>query len=184
MRAAFDWAVNQPLHAVTALTYARIVADSRATRVFKDGPNRWRLLNNGDCRTFRLAGERLKPNLAACKGVTGYNTANGSLYVHTSGLPETLLVLSETPAERLHLVSSSGEIEFAALSEKRAAFEVHDLRPVTVVLGGAPARENALVSIDGIPSTQSAGDDGRLTLTLSNNATVTLEFPNADTTTR
>jgi hypothetical protein len=81
------------------------------------------------------------------------------------------------------LVSSTAEIKFAAFSATRLAFDVQDFRPVTVVIGGAPANATAEVSGGGVASAcvERADAQGRFTLNLPNSATVSLELSHADT---
>lgn len=133
----FDACAGEPLHAMTAAAYAASVQDARQTRVLRAGDQRWIILNSGACRTLRLPATAGVPDMTQCLGVSGYQVHQGQLYIHTMGNVRTDLVLTkEKPARHLHLAESSATVDFLELASGRATFQVRDLRPVEVVLGG------------------------------------------------
>lgn len=176
------WCSEQPLHAITAWQFARITRDARDTRVFEAGARHWKIVNGGECRTFRLPAALGVPDLAQCKGVTGHSQHGDSIYVHTSGLPVTELVLADAgkTEPRLRLASSSAEIRFAALEAGKAEFDVTDVRPVEVELAGLPPKAACRVTINDQRSTATADDAGLLKLSLPPVAHVTLDASRYD----
>jgi hypothetical protein len=171
------WCSEQPLHAITALEFARITRDAWGTRVFDIAPRHWRVVNQGHCRTFRLPKYLGVPDIALSSGVTGYTEHGDSLHIHTRGLPETEIVIADpdkaTP--HLRLASSSAEIAFSEFDVLKAAFEVKDLRPVQVEFAGLPAKAVCQVTINDTRNRLAADDDGVLKLALPATARVTLD---------
>jgi hypothetical protein len=171
----YDWALSQPLHSVTAATYAALARDSCRTRVFKSGPRDWTLVNEGKLRTFRLPVSSGYPDLAASPGLTGYCEEGGWIYMHTRGFPRTKVVVSEKEVRHLRLVTCSAEIEFDTLTDEAAAFKTHDYRPAQVVFGGVAPGSDWSVAINGAEPVPSTADTaGRIPLTLPAEASVTL----------
>jgi uncharacterized protein (TIGR01370 family) len=168
----FEWSVKQELHSLTASEYAGIVRDARATRVFRQSDTRWTLVSGGRVRTFRLPKSSLVPDLANCRGVTGWRVGGDGVYVHTDGSPRVELVLSEQPAAHLRLEASTAEIQFSKLAAREAAFTVRDIRPCQVTLGGLPARGTASITVNGKASSWQTDASGGLKMELPNEARV------------
>jgi len=172
-----QWAMNEKLHSLTALQFIQLTKDSLQTRVFELGPRHWLLANEGLQRTFRLPAYLGKPDLAQCKGVTGYTIHEGQMFIHTQGKSQTELVLKDAAAAGLphaYLAESSAEIEWKQFSPDRLDFKAEDLRPVEVVIGGLPAHGICDLAINGVPSQAAASAGGFLTLELPARSSVTL----------
>ena len=175
-----EWALRQPLQAIPLSTYARIARDSRQTRLFAAGPDRWIAVNRGDLRTFRLPpAVAARIDLAASSGVTGWNVTRDQAYVHTDGSPVVVLALAPEPRPHPRLESSSAPIEFHTRTSTHVEFSVRDFRPVTVTLAGLPPSRPLAVTVDGSARTLSSDPDGRavLELPLSARAVVALSPP-------
>ncbi|MDZ4401566.1 hypothetical protein [Prosthecobacter sp.] len=172
----FDACAGEPLHAMTAAAYAASVRDARHTRILSAGDNRWIILNAGDSRTLRLPVAAGVPDMAQCQGVSGYTTHQGQIYIHTMGAARTELVLTKNrPSQHVHLAESSAPVEFMELSSRRATFQVRDLRPVEVVLGGFEPRGMCAYLENGRPYTATADGNGTVRLELACRATVSLQ---------
>ncbi|MFN0080219.1 MAG: hypothetical protein ACKVY0_27450 [Prosthecobacter sp.] len=172
----FDACAGEPLHAMTAATYAASVRDARRTRILSAGDNRWIILNAGASRTLRLAASAGVPDMAQCQGVSGYTVHQGQIYIHTMGRARTELVLTKTkPSQHLHLAESSTTVEFMELSSRRATFQVRDLRPVEIVLGGFEPRGQCAYLENGRPYSANADANGVVHLELACRATVSLQ---------
>ena len=172
-----NWAVSQPLHSITAFTYAKIARDSWKTRIFEKGPKHWQIINGGDQRTFRLSASLGKPDMTLSKGVTGYTKEGEWHYIHTNGQRITEIALSDAPEPHLFLEKSSAEIEFQELTKASAVFKTEDLRAIRVVFGGvAPDSEwLAVVNESASPETFKADQEGRLVVSLPVSASVNLK---------
>ncbi|MGI9239702.1 MAG: polysaccharide deacetylase family protein [Verrucomicrobiales bacterium] len=162
----YRWCEKQPLHSITAATYARIAKDSHHTEIYKIADRHWRIVNEGHLRTFRVPARLGFPDIAACVGVTGFKDEGAWRYIHTSGLPETHLVLGDQAPRHLFLISSSAEIKFSAGAPDRAEFEAKDLRPIHVVLGGAPPGQACAVSVNGEERQVHADESGEISIIL------------------
>ena len=172
----FDACAGEPLHAMTAAAYAASVRDARHTRVLSAGDNRWIILNAGASRTLRLAASAGMPDMARCQGVSGYTTHQGQVYIHTMGLARTELILTKSkPSQHIHLAESSAPVEFMELSSRRATFQVRDLRPVEIVLGGFEPRGQCAYLENGRPYTANADVNGTVRLELACRSTVSLQ---------
>ena len=170
----FDWVKNQALHSVTARQYAEIAKDSRFTSIYQRRPDHFVIVNEGDLRTFRLRGTDLVPDLARSSGVVGYADHEGFRYLHTDGRRRVELVLMPSGGAENHLflVKSSGETEWDELSRDRIRFEVNDVRPVSVVIGGGQADVPLSLVVNGAAQVGEVDGDGRLKLELPSHAKV------------
>ena len=173
---AFDTCASEPLHAMTAASYAASVRDARHTRVLHAGADHWIILNGGQCRTLRMPATAGVPDMARCQGVSGYNVHAGQLYIHTMGRQRTDLVLTHSaPTQHLHLSECSTEVEFLELNSRAATFQVCDLRPVEIVLAGFEPRGQCAYLENGRPYTAHADAQGVVRLDLTCRATVSLQ---------
>lgn len=174
-----DWALTQPLHAVTLSHYARMVRDARTTAVFAAGPDRWHVVNRGDSRTLRLpAALARRIDLGRSPGVTGWAEEGDQAFVHTDGSPLVTLTLgNQVVAVAPRLESSSGEITFHARTAARWTLAVKDLRPVELVLAGLRPAAAVRATINGNTSAPAADPAGRLRLALPAETEIALEFP-------
>jgi hypothetical protein len=172
----FDACAGEPLHAMTAAAYAASVRDARHTRIQRAAVDHWIILNAGDCRTLRLPATAGVPDMALCQGVSGYNVHQGQLYIHTMGRARTELVLTKhKPAQHIHLAECSTGVEFLELSSRRATFQVCDLRPVEIVLGGFEPRGQCAYLENGRPYTANADVNGIVHLEVACRSTVSLQ---------
>ena len=173
---ACDWVMERKLHSMTAVAFARTARDAWSTRIYRTGEDRFALVNQGHARTFRLPAGDVVPDLAACRGVTGFVREPDGLYVHTTGLPVTDLVLASAPAPQLHMESSEAEIAFAKLDKTSAAFTCTDPKPeYAVTFAGMVPASNWITVINGGASRLLTADAaGRLELRLGGQSTVVL----------
>lgn len=167
---------EQPLHAMTAAAYAASVRDAQHTRILRAAPDHWIILNKGECRTLRLPVTAGLPDMARCQGVSGYNVHQGQLYIHTMGRARTELVLTkDRPAQHIHLAECSTAVSFFELTPGRATFQVRDLRPVEIVLGGFEPRGQCAYLENGRPYTAHADSQGFVRLEVACRSTVSLQ---------
>lgn len=167
---------EQPLHAMTTAAYAASVRDARHTRILRAAADHWIILNAGECRTLRLPATAGLPDMARCQGVSGYNVDQGQLYIHTMGCARTELVLTKNkPTQHIHLVECSTAVSFFELTTGRATFQVRNLRPVEIVLGGFEPRGQCAYLENGRPYTANADAQGIVHLEVACSSTVSLQ---------
>ena len=172
----FAACAEQPLHAMTTAAYAASVRDARHTRILRAAADHWIILNAGDCRTLRLPATSGLPDMARCQGVSGYNVHQGQLYIHTMGCARTELVLTKNkPSQHIHLVECSTAVSFFELTTGRATFQVRDLRPVEIVLGGFEPRGQCAYLENSRPYTANADAQGIVHLEVACSSTVSLQ---------
>lgn len=136
LKRVYEWSMDRPLHAITASEASRITRDAVFTRIFRTGPKRWLLVNDGALTTFRIPKHLGYPDLDASTHVTGFNDHGSERYVHTDGSPAVELVLRSDPPERLFLESSEAALEFDSFARTHCAFEARGYRPSQLVFGG------------------------------------------------
>ena len=171
-----DWVMARPLHSMTAYSFAQVARDASGTRIFRTGPNRFTLCNEGHCRTFRLPAPGLLPDLNASRGVTGYVKEGESLYIHTSGLPATDLVLSPAPEPRLYLESSVAEITFTRLDKNGASFSTQDFKPThSVIMAGMAPNSTWQLTMGAPPRRLTADAAGKIGISVPRDTSVTLD---------
>jgi hypothetical protein len=174
---AYDFALTQKIHAVTAAQFAEIIRDSRRTSVFQKSQDHWVLVNDGNLRTFRLPRTGKVPDLSKSKGVTGFNLGTDVLYVHTDGSPKVEIVLSTGGRRHPFLRSSSTEIKFEKLTMKEISFKAVDYRPITVEMEGFAPDSALKVQVNHASKTITSDALGRITLLLPLRAEVAISIP-------
>lgn len=175
----YNWCVDQNLHAMTASEFAKLTRDSYQTRLFQAGEGRWLIVNKGDQTTFRLPKSKGTPDMAASRGVLGFNVHDQWIYIHTSGSRCTELVMAKsgepTPAH-LRLNDSMAAITFTELERESAEFEARDLREnYEVNLAGAAPGSHWNIVINGKAGTITATAEGMLRFRLSGASIVHVE---------
>ena len=178
----YHWCEEQPLHPVTALQFATLTKDAYQTKIYQQGARRWIIENEGHLRSYRLPSELGVPDMKRSKGVSGWNTYQGSLYVHTRGGKSVDLVLTDVlvgpPSgvdAHLHLTSSDAELEFETLLPFEAKFATRGLSAGHVELAGLPSRTNCIITINEQLTRASADEHGHLSLTLPATARVVVD---------
>ncbi len=133
----FDWVMRQKTHALFASDYASLAEDAFTARVFRNG-ERFILTSSNSRQAWRLdeSGER-RPDLSSARGVAGWNTHAGSLYIAPSS-PVAEFSLTAEPQSALRLISSSADLVNLMISPKQFSFSTTDFRPVELVFETAP----------------------------------------------
>ena len=176
----YEWCDGQRLHPITALEQARIAQDAVTTKTFRLGANHWLISNTGSLRTFRVPASAGVPDLARCRGVSGYKTEGDVTYIHTAGRPLTELVLVDPAAatpDQLHLIESGADITFHELTAQSALFQVGGWSTTEVVFGGMPPGAMITIKKNKEPGRLQADASGVLRLSLPARSTVTLNVP-------
>ncbi len=172
-----DQVVSAPLHALSATRYAYLANDACHTRILQKSPQHWIIVNAGMAQTIRFPTTAGVPDLAACRGVAGWKVEQGQIYIHTTGKDCTELVMTTAdPKPQLHLVESSGQIEFAELGSQRALFEVADLRPVELAFGGLPRGGICAVTANGEQEFYTVDGQGSVRFTVPSRAAVQIQM--------
>ena len=148
LKQLYEWCMTQELHGITAAPFARLARDALRTKVYQLGPRRFLLRNDGFCRTFRLPWTGEVPDISQCRGVTGWRKFRDTMYIHTSGLRDTVLTLSPRPSKHLYLESSTAEVRLTQLDSTKLAMQLKDFRPCQVVIGGAAPNQKVTVTIN------------------------------------
>jgi hypothetical protein len=93
----YDWALAQPLHAVTALDYVKTVRDARDTRIELLSPTSWCIRNAGHCRSLRLPISAGYPEVGGTTNVSGWADVGDQRYLSLSASPAILTLHAEPP---------------------------------------------------------------------------------------
>lgn len=168
---AYQWALSQPIHAITAREYARIAEDSRNTRIYRTADGGWTLLNRGALQTFRIPQSMGYPDMERSAGVIGYKDERDQRYIQTDGAGKATLYLKSTPPEQLYVVSASSPGVCRRTGSGSIEYQFQDYRPVELVLGGL-AGQAVEVDLNGTTTAYPPGKDGVVTLQLPETGTV------------
>lgn len=171
-----DWCQAQPLHAVTAAQYARIAADAAATKVLTLGRDHWLIANSGWSRTLRLPVRMGVPDLARCRGIVGWTTRNGQIYIQTMGNPVTELVMvSETDiGQQMHLAGTNRPVRIYSRSQSAIVIATPETGSVEVTVGGLAPGAMCTARGPGAPLHHLADAEGQARLTLPPRSVITL----------
>lgn len=175
-----DWCASQPLQAVTAGHYARIMRDAARTRIFQTGEGRWIIVNAGYARTLRLPVGAGVPDLSLCTGVAGFMRQGDQLYIHTLGLRRTELVMrTETDKpepDYLRLATSSASVRYLEAGSRRALLQVAHARPVEFAFEGMKPGTMCQMLANGLPEYHMADTKGRIEFSVPGQSTVQLRI--------
>ena len=117
----YQWALKQPVMNVYASEYAQKVLDFNATVVARGGES-W-IIRTGDAlRQLRVPASMGVPDLAASRGIAGYQARGAEVYVHTAAA-ESVLRLAPQAARQPYVVEANGRIANWQRREDRAAME-------------------------------------------------------------
>jgi hypothetical protein len=104
----YQWALKQPVMNVYASEYAQKVLDFNRIVVAR-GPEGWIVRGDGALRELRVPSSLGVPNVAASRGVAGYQTRANDIYVHTAGADAVLQLAPQVPTQP-YLVEANGRI--------------------------------------------------------------------------
>lgn len=175
-----EWCMSQSLHPITALQFASLVRDAHQTRIYPLGPHHWRMVNKGEMRTFRLPASAGIPDLARCKGITGYKHERDMLYVHTTGQPVTELVLASPDKDLVrwpYLVEATADVTIEQHTRSELTFSVAGWDRVVIELGGLPPGIQCPMTLAGKPATLTTSKSGHARMTVPPGSTVSVQIP-------
>jgi hypothetical protein len=177
LRQIWSWCAEQPLHAMTASTYADFLRDAAAVQVFPVSDNHWRIISSGRPSTLRLPASRGLPDLTRSTGITGFTTHQGQTYIHLGSLPLSELVLQSTGNEtpHLHLVDADRPLDFYELRPQTARFRTQDRDQAIVTLGGLLPGSWYQIIASGSQARLQANPAGQLTLKAPALATISIQ---------
>ena len=177
LRRIWDWCETQPLHPMTASTYARFIDDAALVRVYPQSANRWLAITSGRACTLRLPARLGLPDLARCIGVTGWSQQGDQLYLHLSGHQRNSIVLSPdaTPAPHVHLVEADRAVDFHHLGPDSARFRLSGRDEAVVILGGLTPDSAYTITAGGLHSLRRSDAQGRLALAAPPLATISIQ---------
>jgi hypothetical protein len=175
LQSVYDWALHQPLHAITAAHYADIVRDMLDTQIYDEGDHEWLIINNGRARTFRIDDKGWVPDLWQSKGVLGYKKHDSWIYVYADESGRVDLRLTQTPKRHLCLVSSTAPIHFDLFRPEQASFSIKDYRPATVVFSGLSPFQECKIEVNQNKTSSRASFGGILILNLPDKADVKIQ---------
>ena len=148
----YDWAMAQPLHAITAESYVRSALDSRTSHITQLSSSHWRIQCEGQVRTFRLPVSKSFPRVGLDRGITGWADFEGQRYVHTDGSKVIDLELATEDQNVPSLESSTTDVKLTRMGLDALEMEVADLRPGTVRLRLPGGLEKWQATLDGQPA--------------------------------
>jgi hypothetical protein len=177
LRQIWTWCADQPLHAMTASTYAAFARDAAEMKIFPVAQSRWLVVSSGRPATLRVSAAQGLPDLARSSGVTGYSTHQGQTYIHLGGQPLSEIVLrpaTET-TPHLHLVSADRLLDFYELRPQSARFRTQGRDTALVTLGGLFPETWYQIDAAGHQSRLQADSNGQLIVKAPALATVSVQ---------
>jgi hypothetical protein len=104
----YQWALKQPVMNVYASEYAQKVLDFNRIVVAR-GAEGWIVRGDGALRQLRIPSSLGVPNVAASRGIAGYQMRGNDIYVHAAGADAVLQLAPQVPAQP-YLVEANGRI--------------------------------------------------------------------------
>ena len=109
LNSVYQWALRQPVMNVYASEYAHKILDFNGTVVAR-GSDSWVIRGGGQLRELRVPGALGVPDIAASRGIAGYQAHGSDHYVHLAG-SDAVLKLGPQRATGPYLVDANGRVE-------------------------------------------------------------------------
>jgi hypothetical protein len=93
----YNWAVNEPLHSITALDYVRSVKDAREAKISKTNERTWSINCQGSLKELRIPKDLGYPVVGNNSNILGWNDEGPWRYIHTNGGKLITLQLQDKP---------------------------------------------------------------------------------------
>lgn len=177
LRQIWSWCADQPLHPMTASTYARFAQASAEIQIYPVSDHHWRVITQGGSTTLRLPAHRGLPDLARSTGLIGYRQVGDQLYLQLNG--QSLSDIHLRPAAELpphlHLVAADRLVDFHQLTADSARFRLQGRDPAIVTLGGLIPGGLYFITASAQQTTQHADAEGQLTFRAPALATISIQ---------
>lgn len=147
----FDWLTAQIRmgQAISLFTsqYSRIAQDFYQTRLCREGPGVFTVVNGGELRTLRFS-THVHVDLNRSKGVLGYIHERGQTYVHLDGNKVRTVVLATTPPRGLYLRQSSMLVDRSRWLGDGLELSFHGLGWAVFSIAGAGPKASYRVTVE------------------------------------
>ena len=120
---AYEWSLAQTIFPIYASRYSRVAEGFISGKIENLGQDKWKILDNGECRTIRFDSTILIPDMKKSQGVTGYNHYQGSLYIHLDESQKHLIQLTGNTSRSFSLKQAQTDVNRLSGSEKEFRFE-------------------------------------------------------------
>lgn len=164
LRGVYAWAHAQPLIPVWGSRYVRAVQDFFALKVSQRGPRRFLLSGGPALRTVRFDAPGAVVDLAASRGVVGFRSEPGSLYVHLDESDSREVVLGPAAGAGPWLEEANFEVSAFARTAGGVRFKKSGWWKGEGVLAGCAPGRRYRVTEGARTWTVQAASDGRLRL--------------------
>jgi hypothetical protein len=158
----YDWAMAQEIAPVFLSGYLAKLEGFQRTRIERLGSERWAVAENGALRTVRLDGITGGVDLARSKGVIGFVSYQGSLYVHLDNGERSEIQLTRNPPARPYLTKANGEVENVLSQADGVSFDLRAMGRAAAVIGGCTPGRVYTVNVDGVPVGVTADERGMI----------------------
>lgn len=118
LKKMYDWVQSQQLFPVFASHYINIVNGFISCDIDDLGNGRWRIANNGTCRTVRFDQCDLYPDLERSPGILGFRHYQGSLYLFLDQSPEIYIQLTDTKPDKPYLSLATADVNNYKLDDR------------------------------------------------------------------
>jgi hypothetical protein len=103
----YNWAVNEPLHSITALDYVRSVKDAREAKISKTNERTWSINCQGSLQELRIPKDLGYPVVGNNSNILGWNDEGPWRYIHTNGGKLITLQLKDKPDAQASIAAST-----------------------------------------------------------------------------
>ena len=135
----YNWAVNEPLHSITALDYVRSVKDARDAKISKVNERAWSISCQGSLQELRIPKELGYPVIGNNSGISGWYDEGIWRYIHTNSSKMISLRLQDQPDIQPSIAASTEPVTVLKQTAAQIALSVKARRngKVTLHLAGA-----------------------------------------------
>jgi polysaccharide biosynthesis protein PelA len=110
LKTVYDWVNTQQIFPMFASRYIKIVNGFISCEIEELEENRWRVGNNGACRTIRFDECVLYPDLERSVGILGFRHYQGSLYLFLDESPEHFIQLTRSKPGKPYLSLATADV--------------------------------------------------------------------------
>lgn len=145
--------IIQPVAPIYISQYLDIVDGFFSTNIMQESETKWRVENNGQCKTIRFDETEQRVDLENSQNVLGFNHFQDALYVHLGEDSESLIQLSDKQPNRIYLKQASHRLQNWQADENKIFFQCTGFGKGEFHIANLPANQIFRILITGASKT-------------------------------
>ena len=129
LKSVYDYVLGQDIIPVFTSHYLGVVSGFLSGEMNRIDDNVWEFTDYGLCRTVRLDGKDVYPDLDQSTGIIGFDKWQDHIYVHLDEGDHAVLYLATKPSKKPYLEEASTVLNDYEITDKSISFITRSFRP-------------------------------------------------------